>query len=191
MSILYGPPTSVPVDDLDVIVKHSLQIATVDGESLYPSAVVFHHGTPSVPDVTELAWITRALTAHIEIIGHQPQFMRKTMGAWIGMEEEDGEQGKVELSCETFGWKYELGIRNSTVLTMQDVERLRKVMQRKEHVLQSMGRLIRIQSRTRHRKRSLKSTSRWTARIYRTAKKGARLCNKFHSPRLGRRTSGR
>ncbi|KAI9913298.1 hypothetical protein PsorP6_005039 [Peronosclerospora sorghi] len=45
MSILYGPPTSVPFDDLDVIVKHSLRIATVDGESFYPSAVVFRHGT--------------------------------------------------------------------------------------------------------------------------------------------------
>ncbi|KAI9913420.1 hypothetical protein PsorP6_005040 [Peronosclerospora sorghi] len=109
--------------------------------------------------------------------------MRKTMGAWLGMEEEDGEQGKVELSCETFGWKDEL-----TVLTMQDVERLRK---RREHVLQSMGRVILIQGKTRHRKRRLKSTTRRTAPIYRTEKKGARLCNKFHSPRLGRSTSGR
>ncbi|KAI9913443.1 hypothetical protein PsorP6_005443 [Peronosclerospora sorghi] len=108
---------------------HSLQIATVDVESLYPSSVVFRHGKTSVPDVTQLEWLTRALTAQIEIIGHQPQFMRKTMGAWIGMEEEDGEQGKVDLSCETFGWKDELVIRNSTVLTMKNVERLRKVMQ--------------------------------------------------------------
>ncbi|KAI9919161.1 hypothetical protein PsorP6_012017 [Peronosclerospora sorghi] len=129
MSILYGPPTSVPFDDLDVILMHSLRIATVDGESLYPSAVVFRHGTPSVPDVTEMAWLTRALAAQIEIIGHQPQFMQKTMGARLGMEEEDGEQGKVELSCETFGWKDEMVICNSTVLTMQDVEQLRKVMQ--------------------------------------------------------------
>ncbi|KAI9914918.1 hypothetical protein PsorP6_007743 [Peronosclerospora sorghi] len=103
------------------LIQHSLRIATVDGESLYPSAVVFRHGTPSVPVVTELEWLARALTAQIEIIGHQPQSMRKTMGAWVGMEEEDGEQVKVELSCETFGWKDELVIRNSTVLTMQDV----------------------------------------------------------------------
>ncbi|KAI9909864.1 hypothetical protein PsorP6_010016 [Peronosclerospora sorghi] len=81
-------PDVCSFDDLDVIVKHSLRIATVDGESLYSSAVVFRHGTPSVPDVTELAWLTRALRAQIEIIGHQPH----------------------------------------TVMTMHDVERLRKVV---------------------------------------------------------------
>jgi hypothetical protein len=132
MSILYGPQTSVPFDDLDVIAKHSLPIAKLKGEALYPSAVVFRKGDPSVPDVTELAWLTRALNAQIEIVSNQPLFMQDTMGELLGMDEHDGEQRKLELRCKTLGCDDELVIRNSTVLTMQDVERLRKVI-RKQH----------------------------------------------------------
>ncbi|GMF44163.1 unnamed protein product [Phytophthora fragariaefolia] len=132
MSILYGPQTSVPFDDLDAIVKHSLPIPKVKGEALYPSAVVFRKGDPSVPDITELTWLTRALSAQIEIVSNQPLFMQNTMGELLGLDEHDGEQRKVELKCKTFGFNDELVIRNSTVLTMHDVERLRKVIQKQQ-----------------------------------------------------------
>ncbi|EGZ13153.1 hypothetical protein PHYSODRAFT_510777 [Phytophthora sojae] len=132
MSILYGPQTSVPFDDLDVVAKHSLPIAKVKLEALYPSAVVFRKGVPSVPDVTELAWLTRALNAQIEIVSNQPLFMQNTMGELLGLDEHNGEQRKVELKCKTFGLDDELVIRNSTVLTMQDVERLRKVIKKQQ-----------------------------------------------------------
>ncbi|KUF79061.1 Ubiquitin carboxyl-terminal hydrolase 19 [Phytophthora nicotianae] len=130
MSILYGPQTSVPFDDLDVITKHSLPIAKVKGEFLYPSAVVFRKGDPSVPDVSELAWLTRALNAQIELVGKQPLFMQDTMGELLGLD--DSEPRKLELQCKTLGHDDHLVIRNSTVLTMHDVERLRKVIKKQQ-----------------------------------------------------------
>ncbi|ETP40482.1 hypothetical protein F442_12198 [Phytophthora nicotianae P10297] len=130
MSILYGPQTSVPFDDLDVITKHSLHIAKVKGEFLYPSAVVFRKGDPSVPDVSELAWLTRALNAQIELVGKQPLFMQDTMGELLGLD--DSEPRKLELQCKTLGHDDHLVIRNSTVLTMHDVERLRKVIKKQQ-----------------------------------------------------------
>ncbi|CAI5714927.1 unnamed protein product [Peronospora destructor] len=136
MSILYGPQTSVPFYDLDVIAKHSLPIAKVKGDTLYPSAVVFREGDPSVPDVTELAWLTRGLNAQIEVISNHPLFMQKTMGELLGLDEHDGEQRKLKLSCKTFGFSDQLVIRNSTVLTMQDVERLRKVIKKQQTATQ-------------------------------------------------------
>ncbi|RLN47027.1 hypothetical protein BBJ29_004141 [Phytophthora kernoviae] len=129
MSIMYGPQTSVPFDDLDVVAKHSLPIARVKGEDLYPSPVVFRKGDPSVPDVSELAWLTRSLNAQIELVGNQPLFMQNTMGELLGLEDE---QHKLELSCKTLGFDDQLVIRNSTVLTMHDVERLRQVMQKQQ-----------------------------------------------------------
>ncbi|OWZ20178.1 hypothetical protein PHMEG_0005438 [Phytophthora megakarya] len=132
MSILYGPQTSVPFDDLDIIAKHSLPIAKVKGEALFPSAVVFRKGDPSVPDVTELAWLTRALNAQIELIGKQPLFMQNTMGELLGLDDPDSEPRKLELSCKTLGLNDQLVIRNSTVLTMHDVERLRKVIKKQQ-----------------------------------------------------------
>ncbi|POM74650.1 hypothetical protein PHPALM_8360, partial [Phytophthora palmivora] len=132
MSILYGPQTSVPFDDLDVIAKHSLPIAKVKGEALYPSAVVFRKGDPSVPDVTELAWLTRALNAQIELISKQPLFMQNTMGELLGLDDPSSEPRKLELSCKTLGLDDQLVIRNSTVLTMHDVERLRKVIKKQQ-----------------------------------------------------------
>uniref|UniRef100_A0AAV1TR86 MYND-type domain-containing protein n=1 Tax=Peronospora matthiolae TaxID=2874970 RepID=A0AAV1TR86_9STRA len=130
MTILFGPQTSMPFDDLDMITKYSLPIANVKGETLYPSAVTFRNGEPSVPDVTELVWLTRALHAQIEVVGNQPYFMQSTMGELLGMDEHDGEQRKLELCCKTFGFDDYLVLRNSTVLTMQDVERLRKVIKK-------------------------------------------------------------
>uniref|UniRef100_H3GGT1 MYND-type domain-containing protein n=1 Tax=Phytophthora ramorum TaxID=164328 RepID=H3GGT1_PHYRM len=132
MSILYGPETSVPFDDLDAIAKHSLPVAKVKGEALYPSAVVFRQGDPSVPDVAELAWLTRALHAQIELVGKQPLFMQDTMGELLGLDDPSGEQRKLELNCKTLGLDDRLVVRNSTVLTMQDVERLRKVIKKQQ-----------------------------------------------------------
>ena len=128
MTIMFGPQTSVPFDDLDMITKYSLPIANVKGEMLYPSAVTFRHGDPSVPEVTELVWLIRALNAQIEVVGKQPHFMQSTMGELLGMDGHDGEQRKLELCCKTFGFDDYLVLRNSTVLTMHDVERLRKVI---------------------------------------------------------------
>ncbi|KAG7392877.1 hypothetical protein PHYPSEUDO_014364 [Phytophthora pseudosyringae] len=132
MSILYGPQTSVPFDDLDVITKHSLPIAKVEGEPLYPSAVVFRKGDASVPDVAELVWLTRALNAQIELVGKQPLFMQNTMGELLGLDDPDSEPRKLELKCKTLGFDDHLVIRNSTVLTMQDVERLRKMVTKRQ-----------------------------------------------------------
>ncbi|EEY63011.1 uncharacterized protein PITG_14637 [Phytophthora infestans T30-4] len=132
MSILYGPQTSVPFDDLDVITKHSLPIAKVKGEALYPSAVVFRKGDPSVPDVAELAWLTRALNAQIELVSNQPLFMQNTMGELLGLDDPSSELRKLELNCQTLGHDDYLVIRNSTVLTMHDVERLRKVVKKQQ-----------------------------------------------------------
>ncbi|CAH0520334.1 unnamed protein product [Peronospora belbahrii] len=132
MSILYGSQTSLPFDDLDIIAKHSLPIAKVNSDTMYPSAVVFRKGDPGVPDVTELAWLTRALNAQIEVISNQPHFMQDTMGELLGLGEHDGEQRKLKLSCKTFGFNDQLVIRNSTVLTMQDVERLRNVVKKQQ-----------------------------------------------------------
>lgn len=128
MSILYGPHTSVPFDDLDIITKHALPIAKVKGETLYPSAVVFRKGDPSGPDVSELAWLIRALNAQIELVGKQPLFMQNTMEELVGLGDPNREPRKLELKCQTLGFDDHLVIRNSTVLTMQDVERLRKVI---------------------------------------------------------------
>eukprot|EP00644_Phytophthora_capsici_P004807 jgi/Phyca11/4139/fgenesh1_pm.PHYCAscaffold_1_\ len=132
MSILYGPQTSVPFDDLDVITKNSLPIAKVKGETLYPSAVVFRKGDPSVPDVTELAWLTRALNAQIELISKHQLFMQNTMGELLGLDDPDKEPQKLELNCKTLGFDDQLVVRNSTVLTMHDVERLRKVIKKQQ-----------------------------------------------------------
>ncbi|CEG40215.1 hypothetical protein L916_11931 [Plasmopara halstedii] len=130
MSILYGPQTSVPFDDLDIISKFSLPIAKVKGESLYPSAVVFRKGDPSVPDLTELVWLTRALNAQIEVIGKHPLFMQTTIKELLGLDDCNSEPSKLELKCKTLGFDDHLVIRNSTVLTMQDVERLREMMRK-------------------------------------------------------------
>lgn len=132
MSILYGPLTSVPFDDLDQITKYALPIATVKEEALYPSAVVFRKGDPSVPDVTELAWLTRALNAQIEVVGNHPLFMQETIEELLGVDERPHEPKKLEVQCKTLGVDDQLVIRNSTVLTMQDVERLRQAITKQQ-----------------------------------------------------------
>lgn len=130
ISILYGPLTSVPFDDLDAIDKHGFKIANLRGEEMYPSAVVFRKGEPDVADATELVWLTRALIAQIELLKKHPLFMQETMVDLLGLDEVDGEdhQRKVELQVSTFGHDDYLVVRNSTVLTMDDVERLRKAV---------------------------------------------------------------
>jgi hypothetical protein len=134
ISILYGPLTSVPFDDLDTIDKHEFKIANLGGEEMYPSAVVFRKGEPDVADATELVWLTRALHAQIELLKKYPLFMQETMVELLGLDNDDGEdhQRKVELQVSTFGHDDYLVARNSTVLTMDDVERLRKAVTRED-----------------------------------------------------------
>lgn len=134
ISVLYGAMTSVPFDDLDAIDKHGLEVATVRGETMYPSAVVFRKGDPDVPDATELTWLVRALHAQIELLDKHPRFMHETMVELLGLEDDGVEdhQRKLELQSSTFGHDDYLVVRNSTVLTMDDVERLRQAVIRRE-----------------------------------------------------------
>lgn len=138
ISILYGPLTSVPFDDLDDIDKNGFAIANLRGEKMYPSAVVFRKGEPDVADATELVWLTRALNAQIGLLKKHPLFMQETMIDLLGLEEVD-RQRKVELQVSTLGNDDYLVIRNSTVLTMEDVERLRAAVKRHEEAPPASG----------------------------------------------------
>ncbi|KAJ0403789.1 hypothetical protein ATCC90586_003781 [Pythium insidiosum] len=129
MSILYGGATTVPFDDLDAVDKHSLPVAKLHDEELYPTAMVFKFGEPDIPTAADLVWLTRALIAHSELLEKHPLFMQATVGALLGLDEDENgveqEQPKVEFACKTLGFDDHLVIRNSSVLTMQDVEKLR------------------------------------------------------------------
>ncbi|KAJ0397906.1 hypothetical protein P43SY_002414 [Pythium insidiosum] len=129
MSILYGGATTVPFDDLDSVDKHSLPVAKLHDEELYPTAMVFKFGEPDIPTAADLVWLTRALIAHSELLEKHPLFMQATVGALLGLDEDENgverEQPKVEFACKTLGFDDHLVIRNSSVLTMQDVEKLR------------------------------------------------------------------
>lgn len=129
ISILYGPMTSVPFDDLDTVDKHSLPVARVDGEQLYPSAVVFRQGEPNVPNASDLLWLTRALIAQVEMLQKYPLFMQETMLDLLGMGDDQEEQRKLEFHCSTLGFDDHLIVRNSTVLTMDDVDKLRQYVE--------------------------------------------------------------
>ncbi|DBA01762.1 TPA: hypothetical protein N0F65_010172 [Lagenidium giganteum] len=132
VSILYGPLTSVPFDDLDAVDKHGLAVANVRGEQLYPSAVVFKHGEPSVPTASDLLWLTRGLLAYIELLEKHQYFMQTSMIDLLGLEDVGEETHKVSISCKSLGFDDKLVVRNSTVLTMEDVEKLRQVVKNQQ-----------------------------------------------------------
>ncbi|GLE02220.1 hypothetical protein PINS_up011058 [Pythium insidiosum] len=136
MSILYGGATTVPFDDLDAVDKHSLPVATIHGEELYPTAMVFKFGEPDIPTAADLVWLTRALIAHSELLEKHPLFMQTTVGALLGLDDDENgverEQPKVEFTCKTLGFDDHLVVRNSSVLTMQDVEKLRAYVKKQQ-----------------------------------------------------------
>ncbi|EGZ05348.1 hypothetical protein PHYSODRAFT_307892 [Phytophthora sojae] len=87
--------------------EHKIMWGAKEMSILYDPQTGVLQGDRSVPDVTDLAWLARALNAQNKI-------------------------RKVELRCKTFGFDDELVIRNSTALTMQDVERLWKVIKKQQ-----------------------------------------------------------
>ncbi|TMW69149.1 hypothetical protein Poli38472_001305 [Pythium oligandrum] len=133
MSILFGAQTSLPFDDLDAIDRHELDVATVAGGPLYPSPMVFKYGEPNFPNASDIVWLTRGLLALSELIEKHPLFMQTSLGSLLGLDEdEDGnekEQPKIEVECKTVGFSDHLVLRNSSVLTMPDVEKLRAYIQ--------------------------------------------------------------
>lgn len=132
ISILFGPLTAVPFDDLDAIDKHGFAIAT---PSHYPSAVVFKNGDPSVPEVNDLFWLMRGLQAQVHLLETHPLFIQRSMVSMLGLEDEESanqEQEKIELKCKILGLDDQLVIRNSAVLTTQDVVKLRELVERQK-----------------------------------------------------------
>lgn len=133
ISILFGAVTSVPFDDLDAIDKHGFAIATYDNAPYYPSAVVFKHGEPEVPDVSSLFWLTRALEAQIALLEHHPQFMQSTLADFVGLDDDaHAEPRKVDVAATTLGFADHLVVRNSTVLTSADVAKIRGVVAKQQ-----------------------------------------------------------
>lgn len=136
ISILFGSMTSVPFDDLDAIDKHGFKIEKYQGEPYYPSAVVFKHGDPEIPDVSSLLWLTRALVAQIELLEKHPQFMQSSLADVLGLDDanasDNGEQKRIEIAGKTLGFDDHLVVRNSTVLTMGDVEKIRSVVKQQK-----------------------------------------------------------
>lgn len=136
ISILFGSMTSVPFDDLDAVDKHGFKVEKYQGEPYYPSAVVFKHGDPEIPDVSSLLWLTRALMAQIELLEKHPQFMQSSLADVLGLDDaaqasdhsRNGEQKRIEVLGKTLGFDDHLVVRNSTVLTMSDVEKIRGVV---------------------------------------------------------------
>lgn len=131
ISILFGSMTSVPFDDLDAIAKHGFAIGKYQGAPYYPSAVVFKQGEPEIPDVSSLLWLTRALVAQIELLEKHPLFMQSTLADFVGLEGGD-EQRTFEFSTKTLGFDDHLVVRNSTVLTTDDVEKIRDIVEKQK-----------------------------------------------------------
>lgn len=127
ISILFGSMTSVPFDDLDAIDRHGFAIGKYRDEAYYPSAVVFKQGEPEIPDVSSLLWLTRALLAQIELLEKHPLFMQSTLIDFVD-EEGGDEQRTFALSTKTLGFDDHLVVRNSTVLTTGDVEKIRGIV---------------------------------------------------------------
>ncbi|RHY60088.1 hypothetical protein DYB38_009063 [Aphanomyces astaci] len=131
LSVFYGNITAVPFDDLDAIDKLNCRIAKdPDGSGLYPTPILFRHGEATLPTGADLLWLVRGLQAVIHMTTTYPNFVNATMPELLGLTDDES---KLTLPISTMtGEEETVVVRNSSVLSLQDVELLRGAIERRE-----------------------------------------------------------
>lgn len=129
MSILFGPATAMPFDDLEAIDLHQFPIAMDNEEKglqMYPAAVVFEKGTPRVPNASELLCLLRGLRAHVAVLEKFPLFMKESILELAGVTRlSDGKMPELTVDGTSFGFDDVLTLRNATILSAKEVEKVR------------------------------------------------------------------
>ncbi|EQC32066.1 hypothetical protein SDRG_10263 [Saprolegnia diclina VS20] len=129
LSVFFGGVTSMPFDDLDAIDAHGCRIA----HGMYPTPMLFRHGEPSTPLVSDLLWLTRGLEAMNAMLKTAPGFVNASMAGLLGLHDA-AEEAKisVEIPSLVAGTTETVVLRNSSVLSMQDVDALRSAVEKKK-----------------------------------------------------------
>ncbi len=147
----------MPFDDLDAIdmyaedggstthhdqhASSAAMIGTWRGQAMYPTPMVFRYGEACAPLPSDLIWLTRGIESVNALLRTAPSFLPTSTPALVGalhpddpdtMDDNDNghvAEPKVTREIPTLTNEREtVVIRNSTVLSMQDVAMLRKVI---------------------------------------------------------------
>ncbi|KAG9411991.1 hypothetical protein AC1031_017630 [Aphanomyces cochlioides] len=138
LSIFFGGITSMPFDDLDAIDKYNCRIATSsDSTQIYPTPILFRNGEATQPTAADLIWLVRGLQSVIQMVSTSPGFLNATMPELLGMKDDET---KLTLSIPTLTRETEsVVVRNSSVLSMGDVEALRSLIQKRQEEKQAQA----------------------------------------------------
>nr|CCA16385.1 conserved hypothetical protein [Albugo laibachii Nc14] len=126
LSILFGPETLSSFNDLDAIEKYQIApsgMSESDNVPMYPSVIALERGTLRAPNVKDFVLLLRGLRAFVGL-GNHPYFMQETTLDLIGVKV-SVQTLEVQVDGTSFGTVDPLKVRNATVLTTKDVERLR------------------------------------------------------------------
>jgi len=124
-----------------------MPIATVNEKALYPTPLLFRYGEPSMPQAVDLIWLTRGLRSVAALLRKDPKFMETSMSELLGLDMNGNELGESEvdnkipvnipyLGCSPNATE-EVVLRNSSVLSMTDVEALRQAIKKKAATISS------------------------------------------------------
>ncbi|OQR90425.1 hypothetical protein THRCLA_09350 [Thraustotheca clavata] len=138
LSIFFGGITSMPFDDLDAIDKYNCRVGKWNGQEMYPTPMLFLQGEPSAPLPSDLIWLTRGLNSINRMLMTNPSFLNTSMAGLLGMNAkgepvDTTEEAKLTFEIPTLLKEdtEQVVIRNSSVLSMQDVEALRSAIKKK------------------------------------------------------------
>ncbi|OQR82752.1 hypothetical protein ACHHYP_15560 [Achlya hypogyna] len=137
LSVFFGGITSMPFDDLDAIDAHQARVGNYRGQALYPTPLLFRHGEPSAPLPSDLLWLTRGLQAINAMLQTAPAFLNASMAGLLGVNAkgepvDTTEEAKLMVDIPTLvGGSERVTLRNSSVLSMHDVEALRAAIKKK------------------------------------------------------------
>lgn len=130
LSILFGSEMLSSFDDLDAIERLEIEASGVsesDNMPMYPSVIALERGTLRTPNATDLVLLIRGLRAFVGLEDH-PHFMQKSTLDLIGLKVPE-QTLELHVDGSSFGTSDPLKVRNATVLTTKDVDRLRKTVQ--------------------------------------------------------------
>ncbi|KAF0692886.1 Aste57867_16088 [Aphanomyces stellatus] len=128
LSVFFGGITSMTFDDLDAIDKYDCRVA--EGSAAYPTPLLFRNGEASLPTSADLLWLVRGMQSIIQMQTTSPGFMNASMPELLGLKEDET---KLTLTISTMTQENEpVVIRNSSVLSMHDVQALRELVQKRQ-----------------------------------------------------------
>lgn len=95
----------------------------------YPSTVQFRQGNATTPDATDLVWLERAMLSIVSMLDKHPKYMDESLPFVLGESYDP-----LELDLITSHGEEKILMRNATILTIPEFERLEDALKKKRNV---------------------------------------------------------